>query len=82
MPSVIPMINGSESGLGYGVADQTARRMPSGDTGGPPVGAGNLTSSYNTPIHCAAFILVALAVIFALKLGGFRFAFDVGMGRT
>lgn len=84
MPLVNPMINGSD-GLdvfsGSFDGGTTARRQP--DAGGsPPVGSGALNSSHNTPLHCAGAVLLALVIVFGLMWGGFRFAFDVGMGRS
>lgn len=84
MPIVNPLINGSDGmGIFGGSSDTstTPRRQP--DAGGsPPVGSGALASAHNTPLHCSAAVLLALIVVFGLMWGGFRFAFDVGMGRS
>lgn len=84
MPMVNPLVNGADgAGVFSGSFDTstTPRRQP--DAGGsPPVGSGDLTSSHNTPLHCGGAILLALLVVFGLMWGGFRFAFDVGMGRS
>lgn len=85
MPMVNPLMNGDTGGMaafgGSVNPTTTARRAP--DAGGsPPVGTGNLRSGHNTPLHCAGIILLALAIVFGLKWAGFRFAFDVGMGRS
>lgn len=84
MPVVNPLLQGSD-GLGVmnGSFDtgSTMRRQP--DSGGsPPVGSGAVNADHNLPMHCAGMILIALAVIFAFQWMGFRFAFDVGMGRS
>lgn len=77
-----PLINGASGGYDMGYATTEARRQPGGSDAGPPIGSGALTGSHNTPLHCSALILIALAGVFFLYWGGFRFAFDVGMGRS
>lgn len=77
-----PLINGDGGGYDMGYATTEARRQPGGGDSGPPVGTGALSGSHNTPLHCSALILIALAGIFAFYFAGFRFAFDVGMGRS
>lgn len=44
-------------------------------------GTGALSAPHNTPLHVAGVLLIAGGVIVAFHLTGFRFAFDVGMGR-
>lgn len=48
---------------------------------GSMVGVGDLTGDHNTPIHVGGLILLGLGVTIALKLMGFRFVVDVGVGR-
>lgn len=86
MPLVNPLTNGASDGVGVfgGSADYgtTARRQPSNGSDNPPVGSGAINSPHNLPMHCAVGIIAALALLFGLHLAGFRFAFDVGMGRS
>jgi hypothetical protein len=44
-------------------------------------GTGQLSAPHNTPLHVAGVVLVAGLIVAGLHLTGFRFAFDVGMGR-
>lgn len=45
-----------------------------------PVGTGDLTADYNTPLHVGGLILVGLGIIIFLKVAGFRFNVDAGVG--
>lgn len=83
MPIANPLTNGGgfSAGLNNGNYDQaqTPRRGP--DPGGSPsVGSGDLTGAHNTPLHCAGLVLVALAVIFGLRLLGFQFSTAAKVG--
>lgn len=44
-------------------------------------GTGSLSGLHNTPLHVAGILLVAGGVIVGLHYLGFRFGFDVGLGR-
>jgi hypothetical protein len=44
-------------------------------------GTGDLTGMHNTPMHVAGILLVAGGALLFFRVSGFRFAFDVGLGR-
>lgn len=78
MPAANPIVN----------AAPAAQGMPQGP-GAPPVaaaastGLGSLAvTSHRIPQHVGLIVLAALVTIILLHLGGFRFVFDVGLGRT
>lgn len=89
MSIATPIVNGNLFG-GHAVAPVAvpgAGQSSSSSSG--PVGAsvadvqgtGALTGLHNTPLHVAGVLLVALGVIVAFNLIGFRFAADVGVGK-
>ncbi len=78
MPIANPLVNGPATG--------TPADSLYGD--GPPAGAAALSRSGvlgnvgDTPMHVAILVLLALGAIAILNLGGFKFVFTAGMGRS
>lgn len=74
----IPITNQmvAEGQLFAPVGSQTAEAPPAS-----PVGVTYGRNRHNTSAHVGGILLLAGGVILVLHLGGFRLAFDVGMGR-
>lgn len=78
MSATVPITNGDMS-----AGAQVFQPLSSG-TEAPPASAytvGYSSGAHNTSLHVGVILLAAGAVILGLHLGGFRLAFDVGMGR-
>lgn len=84
MPAANPFIAGHNGGVGY-AAVNPAPIAAQTDTGASTmqaaIGTGSLAAAHNCPLHMAALIIGALAVVFILRALGFRFAVDAGVGR-
>lgn len=87
MSLAVPITNGTMSagaqvfaGTGSGVGSY--EQAPTGPGSVAAVqGTGALSGPHNTPMHVAGILLLAGGVVIALHMLGFRFGFDVGMGR-
>lgn len=84
MGVAIPSTNGHMSGdILY--MQQPAAGSPPPTVAAPSAaavqGMGDLTGSHNTPMHVAGILLVAGGALLFFRMSGFRFAFDVGLGR-
>lgn len=87
MSLAVPITNGTMSagaqafaatGAGVGSYEQA----PTGAGSVAAVqGTGALTGPHNTPLHVASIVLVAGGIVIGLHFLGFRFGFDVGLGR-
>lgn len=76
MSAAVPVTQGMISAGAQGFQSEArANAAP------PSMSAGAYMGEHNTPMHVAAIALVALGVVVALHVSGFRFAFDVGLGR-
>jgi hypothetical protein len=86
MSLAIPMTNGHLSadalqfGMGGGMS-AGAGPAPEGASAADVQGTGSLMGAHNTPLHVATVVLFAGGLIIGLHFLGFRFGFDVGLGR-
>lgn len=78
MSATVPITNGDMS------AGALYQQPLASSAEAPPAAAyavGFTSGAHNTSLHVGGILLLAGGVILALHLGGFRLAFDVGMGR-
>lgn len=80
MPVANPIANGSARMMGgaVGAPGTSPQGSPADSLGGS---VSRPAARDSTPVHVGACVIVALGVVILLQLGGFRFVFDVGMGR-
>ena len=85
MSVAIPVTNGSMSAGPLNMQSPYAGTPPMPDASAPSTadlqGTGDLAGLHNTPLHVAGILLVAGGVLVFFRVSGFRFAFDVGLGR-
>jgi hypothetical protein len=86
MSVAIPVTNGQMSAGPLMMQMPSAGTPPPAATQGAPSaadvqGMGQLTGAHNTPMHVAGILLLAGGALAFFKFSGFRFAFDVGLGR-
>lgn len=87
MPIANPLVGGMSGAppaappaVSQGTSGDSVYATPDGTPGfSLPRGIGGLTDPDNTPLHVGVIVLVALGVITALHLSGFRFAVDAGV---
>jgi hypothetical protein len=73
--ATVPITNGMMA------SSQSFAPVGSPTAEGPPVAIPVAGMEHSTNLHVGAMLLGAGAVILLFHLGGFRLAFDVGMGR-
>jgi hypothetical protein len=77
VPAANPIVGEPASGVGFGGVQSDAIYAPAA-----PVGVqAPLAGTHNTPQQVALLVLIGLAIIALLQLGGFKFVFTAGMGR-
>jgi hypothetical protein len=85
MGVAIPSTNGQMSAGSLTMQLPSVGTPPPASTGQPNAaeqqGTGELAGAHNTPLHVAGILLVAGGMLAFFKYSGFRFAFDVGLGR-
>lgn len=86
MGVAIPVTNGAMSAGVLAMQQPVQGTPPPAQESSQPSAAavqftGELSAPHNTPMHVAGILLAAGGVILFFKLTGFRFAFDVGLGR-
>jgi hypothetical protein len=85
MGVAIPSTNGQMSAGVLSMQLPSVGTPPAPSTGQPSAaevqGTGELSGSHNTPLHVAGILLLAGGALLFFRTSGFRFAFDVGLGR-
>lgn len=86
MGVAIPTTNGAMSAGALSMQPPTVGTPPPQAMGQPTAaevqGTGHLGGAHNTPMHVAGLLLVAGGILIFFRQAGFRFAFDVGLGRS